>query len=197
MFTGLIQTTQNLPETIHEGRLVIANFADDIDIGESISINGVCLTVVAYDSEQIHFDLSPETLKISALSQVKRGDQINIERAMKVGDRLGGHFVQGHVDGKVCLAASDNHHDYVNLSFNQVMPEHAAYLVPKGSITLNGVSLTLNTIGPDHFSVMIIPETQRKTNLSQLNPGDWVNVEYDFLVKAIQRTMQHVQEVSQ
>ena len=107
MFTGLVQQTQQLQTGVHDGRLAIIPFADDIKQGESISINGVCLTVVEIDGSAIVFDISPETLRVTNLASLQSGDVINIERAMLASDRLGGHFVQGHVDARVRLSSVD------------------------------------------------------------------------------------------
>ncbi len=189
MFTGLVQQTQRLQAGVDNGRLEIACFANDIKRGESISINGVCLTVVDFDANKIGFDVSPETLSVTNLASLKSGDCINIERAMLASDRFGGHFVQGHVDAKVRLASIDQNHDHWVVTFDQVQSEHLGYLVEKGSVTIDGVSLTVNHIDSSGFSVTIIPETQTKTNLGSYKPDSWLNIEYDMIVKTLKRTL--------
>ena len=196
MFTGLIQQQVRLSQPLSQGVLTLPCIADDIALGESVSVNGVCLTVVSCDQTHMTFDVSPETLTKTNLAMLKADADVNIERAMRAGDRLGGHFVQGHVDACVKLVSQCQVENYWELTFGGVLEEHQPYLLPKGSVTLNGVSLTVNQIEAEGFSVMIIPETQARTNLLAISPGSLVNIEYDMLVKSIQRSMQLMQERS-
>ena len=189
MFTGLIQHTQVLQSCFNQGQLIISCFASDIRLGESISINGVCLTVVQCDQQHLVFDVSPETLRVTSLGKLKQGDTVNIERAMLASDRFGGHFVQGHVDAIVRLAKLDQLSDHWHLTFDHVQPQHQPLVIEKGSVALDGVSLTVNQRSNDSFSVMLIPETQSKTNFHAHQVGNWLNIEYDLLVKTVHQRM--------
>ncbi len=188
MFTGFIHHTGKILQinTAHDGkRFLIACDYIDLDQGESIAVNGVCLTAVDCAPNQFYCDVSPETLAVTTASQLQIADAVNLERSLRVNDRLHGHFVMGHVDQVCELAAKKLFTDYAEYTFDQVAEKNKALLVPKGSIAINGVSLTLNLITQTSFTVMLIPETLRNTNLALLQVGDWVNVEYDYLAKIV------------
>ena len=157
-------------------------------IGDSISINGVDLTVIEMSADSFSCDASLETLKRSTLGELKAGDRVNLERALAVGERLGGHMVQGHVDGAaqlVSVAAEGNAYR-MRFRFPQ---ELGRYIAMKGSITVDGISLTVAGLGDDWFEVAIIPHTWRATTLSDLKNGDRVNLEVDVLAKYVERLM--------
>lgn len=193
MFTGLVET-QGTVEHFHPdgdgNRLCIRStiFDASIQTGESIAINGVCLTVVSHELDQATFQLAPETLRRTNLGDLQPGSQVNLERALRLGDRLGGHWVQGHVDGVGTLIQRQPDRNWELLHFE--MPGALSrYVVAKGSITINGVSLTVVEVTPLQFSVALIPHTLEITNLGQLKPGDKVNLEVDILAKYVERLL--------
>lgn len=198
MFTGLIQTTARLSSVTPRAsgaatlrlRLDAPLAGAPLAIGESIAVNGICLTLTdASDPLTLVFDILLETLDRSALRAKAPGDRLNIERALRVGDPLGGHLVSGHVDGTAQLVSAAPAGPDVALTL-RLRPDHAAdilpYLFPKGSVALDGISLTLTAVdsAAATFQVHIIPHSFEKTALSALAPGDLLNVEADLLAKA-------------
>lgn len=195
MFTGLVETMGSVRSLQSEGegrRLTIdaALFGSDITLGESIAINGVCLTVVETKPGWATFQLAPETLRKSNLGNLVAGSRVNLERALRMGDRLGGHWVQGHVDGVGTVVRREADGDWEKFVF-QMSSSLARYLVAKGSITINGVSLTVVEAHDESFSVALIPHTLAITNLGQLKAGDPVNLEVDILAKYVERLITH------
>lgn len=195
MFTGLVETQGTVVSVAPEGsgqRLVLASslFGSDIQLGESIAINGVCLTVVDHGAGQAAFQLAPETLRRSNLGELKPGYAVNLERALRLGDRLGGHWVQGHVDGLATLKGRRPDGDWEMFDF-ELANDLGRYVVAKGSITLNGVSLTVAHVDDECFSVALIPHTLSITNLEALKPGMKVNVEVDILAKYVEKLVGH------
>lgn len=193
MFTGLVETQGRVKSLQPEGdgqRLVIESkiFDSDIALGESIAINGVCLTVVQHQAGQAAFQLAPETLRRSNLGEMQPGHIVNLERALRLGDRLGGHWVQGHVDGLATLQSRQPDGDWEMFVF-ELPSELGRYVVAKGSITLNGVSLTVVDVQGNQFRVALIPHTLSITNLGMLQPGMQVNVEVDILAKYVEKLM--------
>ena len=190
MFTGLVQ---GVGEVKWRGtsKLLISvpeSLADsDWEIGESISVSGVCLTLVGSESG-LQFDLSEETLMCSNLGQLGTGSKVNLERAMRVGDRFGGHIVQGHVDGTGRMVEVSEVDDTWTFRFD-LGEEAAPYLIDKGSICIEGISLTVIRPEAGAFDVAVIPHTYRETNLGDLRPGAMVNVEYDVLAKYVAKTL--------
>ena len=156
--------------------------------GESVSVNGCCLTVKSHRAENVTFDLLEETLERTNLKTLRRDSRINLERALSANARLGGHFVQGHID---CTARV--------LSFEEIENDHrlevelpsefSHYVAAKGSIAVNGISLTVAELLPSSFACWIIPHTRRHTNLDTAKPGDWVNLEFDILAKYVERIL--------
>lgn len=189
MFTGLIQacgTVASLSDFVLVVDLPLDAWqGDPIRVGESIAINGVCLTAVNLGA-QIRFDLSQETLDRSSLGALSAGSRVNLERAMRVGDRLGGHIVQGHVDGTARIVSIVHGADSSIISF-ELLGEGEQYLIDKGSITLDGISLTVVRPEGNRFETWIIPHTLKETNLSSCSVGSVVNVEFDVLAKHVER----------
>ncbi len=194
MFTGIIEelgkvaAIEQQPDAI---RLTIACYKvlSDLKRGDSISCSGTCLTAIDIDGSSFTADVMLETLKRSSLSEVKVGDVINLERAMQHETRFGGHIVQGHVDGvgEVISREKSDNWDWVRI---RIPADLMKYVVMKGSITIDGISLTVNELGDDHIAVSLIPETLEVTTLGYKQPGDKVNVEADVLAKHIERLLQ-------
>lgn len=186
MFTGIVE--QSVPVIgIADGpgfkRLTIANAWADIKGGESISINGACLTVADIQDGKLGFDVVQETLSLTNLGLLHIGDRVHVERALRVGDRIDGHFVQGHVDGTAKLLDKQFSPD-CRLRLESP-PQIAKYIIPKGSISIDGVSLTIAAIAPEHFEVALIPTTLSRTELAN-RPIHWpFNIEADVLSKTI------------
>lgn len=193
MFTGIVESTglvDSLTVTPAGGHLVLAGveFADDLVLGESVAVNGCCLTVVASGTGRVAFDLLQETLRLTNLGDLTAGDAVNLERAMRASDRLSGHFVQGHIDGTTEILAYEP--DGQDHRYTLSLPESGHRLiVPKGSITLNGISLTVAALDTDCFTAWITPHTHAVTTLRHARAGQKVNVEYDFLGKHVERLL--------
>ena len=194
MFTGLVEEMGRCEwwkRDAHSSRLGIfsSGIEKDAALGDSISVNGCCLTVTEHVGGLMVFDLLHETLNRTNLGQLVPGAGVNLERSLRVDARLGGHFVQGHVDTTISLLAKETQGADLRLDFE--MPEaFAAYIAFKGSVALNGVSLTVADLGAKSFTVWIIPHTAAHTNLGKLSVGDSVNLECDMLAKYAARIMQ-------
>lgn len=193
MFTGLIETIGELVSIERRGASgsLTAKTAlplDEIRIGDSIAINGACLTVVRKGGGAVTFDVSPETIDRTAFKNLKSGSPLNMERAMRLSDRLDGHLVSGHID---CVATVTERREVAgNIVFSFRFPaEFAKYIAAKGSVAIDGISLTVNSVGPDSFSVNIIPHTASKTTLLQKRAGDEVNIETDLLCRYLERLL--------
>jgi riboflavin synthase len=191
MFTGLIEQTASvlwIRATDRGTQLQIAaqGIAETVRTGDSIAVNGCCLTVTAHRGEQITFDLLEETLERTNLKSLRRDSLVNLERPLTANALLGGHFVQGHIDCSVpiisCEALGNDYRMEVGLP-----SEFSHYIASKGSVAINGISLTVAEILPDSFAVWIIPHTRRATNLREVQPGDRVNIELDILAKYVER----------
>lgn len=187
MFTGIIQTTGKIQKRT-DGQLVIEapEVVSDLKMGSSIAMNGACLTVVELSDTTFTADFMPETAQKTTIGDLKEGDLVNLELPMAVGERFEGHVVTGHVEGMGEMSdskADDNAH----LLTIAIPDELTKYVVPKGSITLNGISLTVIDIQDDRVTVGIIPHTWEITNLHLLNIGDKVNVETDILAKQLEK----------
>jgi riboflavin synthase len=196
MFTGLIVQRGNLvedPAPSGQGgvRLTIGLSPDlvaRLAIGDSLAVSGVCLTVTEKGPDRVAVELSPETLSRTTLAGLSRGDSVNLEPALRMGDALGGHWVQGHVDDTARVVDRRDLTDHRVLAFS-IPPDLAPFLVEKGSVTVDGVSLTVSALGPDRFEVALIPHTLEVTTLSRLAPGDSVNLEMDVLGKYVHRIL--------
>jgi riboflavin synthase len=192
MFTGLIEDT-GLIESIESGgegaRLRIATrLAAEIAGGDSVSVNGVCLTATAVGASGFETEAMNQTLEVTALGGLEAGAQVNLELAMKASDRLGGHIVQGHADG-VGVVASVEDDGFARRLRVGLGPELARYAVEKGSIALDGVSLTVSALGEDWAEVSLIPETLERTTLGKAAAGGKLNVECDVVAKYVERLM--------
>lgn len=193
MFTGIIEEIGEVrawERSGDSGRLTIAAplAVSDAKHGDSISVDGVCLTVVDQGDDWFTADVMAVSIAMSTLGDRRVGDRVDIERAAALGDRLGGHIVQGHIDGTSTLLTVTPGDAWRVLRFT-LDPEHAPLVVRKGSIAVNGVSLTVSDAGDDWFEVSLIPETLTATVLGDLSPGDRVNIETDILARHVQRLM--------
>ena len=196
MFTGLIETQGKVIQMQAEGQgrrllLSVPKPVSDSSVGGSIAINGACLTVVERTEDILHFQVGPETLQRTNLGELQPGDAVNLERPLAVTDRLDGHFVQGHVDGLGSIAERVRQGDW-ELVWFFCPPELTAQMVPKGSVAVDGVSLTLVQVGADRFSVALIPHTLTHTTLGFKGPGDSVNIETDILAKYVHKHLSGV-----
>jgi riboflavin synthase len=198
MFTGIVETTGSVL-AINSGSdssqitFAAPGVLADAQIGASIAVNGVCLTVTQFDRDSFTADLMDETLKRSALGSLNLGDSVNIERAMPLSGRLGGHIVQGHVDAVATVRSIESREDWTLITFD-LPPDIARYVVEKGSITVSGVSLTVVKVSEPAetqpwFSVSLIPTTLRDTTLGMVGVGSEVNLEVDALAKYVERIL--------
>jgi riboflavin synthase len=194
MFTGLVREVGEVVWLRRSGQAVQLlikgpRTASRVRIGESVAVNGCCLTVTAQRDGQCMFDLLEESLERTNFGRVKPGTAVNLERALRVEGRLGGHFVQGHVDCTAEVLAIEEKGPDLRLDI--ALPvEFARYVAYKGSVAINGVSLTVAEVGPTSFSVWIIPHTLDNTNLGDLEVGDLVNLEFDILAKYVERLLE-------
>jgi len=192
MFTGLIERTGRVKSAARaRGATVIeieAGPGFEVSPGDSVAIDGLCLTAVSAQGGILRFEASPESLSRSTLKDLKPGSRVNLERALKLGDRLGGHMVTGHVDaaGKIMDSKSQGGFTAVTVS---APPEVMELLAPKGSVALDGISLTINEVSAGAFKVMVIPETLKRTTLGDKRPGQAVNLETDLIAKYVARLM--------
>lgn len=193
MFTGLIEEVGKVAAIDRIGagaRLQVATGLplDEIRMGDSVAVNGVCLTVVQRGAGRLAFDVSPETMERTTFKGLRPGSFVNLERALRVGDRLGGHLVSGHVD---CLAVVRERREVSgNYLFSFHLPARSArYLIEKGSVAIDGISLTVNLVSDEGFSVNIIPHTAECTTLRFRKAGDEVNIETDLIGKYVERLL--------
>jgi riboflavin synthase len=187
MFTGIIEYTAavlGVADGPSFRRLTLATDWPDLKGGESIAINGVCLTVAEIGNGELGFDVIQETLRRTNLGLLKGGDRVHVERSLRLGDRLDGHFVQGHIDGVATLTKRIANEKETRLVL-EATPELAPYLIPKGSVALDGVSLTVAAVDGQHFEVALIPTTLQRTMLGQREPGWPINLETDILSKTV------------
>jgi riboflavin synthase len=197
MFTGLVQslgTIRSATDDGHGGRNLTVHepaVAPQLALGESVAINGVCLTVVRSDAETFDFQVGPETVQRTTLGTLQPGGRVNLERALRAGDRIGGHFMTGHVDcvGKVLSRTTEGGWETVWFEYPKLFDD---LLVVKGSVAVDGVSLTLVDVEPTKFSVMLIPHTLASTTLGAKRVGDTVNLECDLLAKHVQKLVRNL-----
>jgi riboflavin synthase len=199
MFTGIVtdvgQVVAVRPRAEGLSRMVIACNYERASIveGASIACAGICLTVVGIGEAEGHtwvaFDAAAETLRLTTAGRWQEGTRLNLERALRVGDELGGHIVAGHVDGIAAVVAREDFTDMAHMAF-RVPGELSRYIAAKGSVTLDGVSLTVNEVARDTFAVMIIPHTLKVTTLGALEAGDEVNIEIDMMARYAERLLE-------
>ncbi len=193
MFTGIIEElgTVALLEIRDNGariRIAASLVTEDTKNGDSIAVNGVCLTALDVSADGLSADVSQETLDRSTLGGLNEGSRVNLERAVTPITRLGGHIVQGHVDGRGEFISSEQNGDFYTVRIG-FPPELARYFVYKGSVAVEGISLTIAALAETHFDIAVIPKTWELTNLSLLKPGDAVNLEADVIAKYVERMM--------
>jgi len=190
MFTGLVEAVGELVErkrTIGGFRLRIGTpLAAELAPGDSLAVNGVCLTVIVAEHGEVHADVGPETARVTTLGGIEPGSAVNLERPLRADSRVGGHFVQGHVDavGHIEELRQQSEFHWITVSFP---PELAPFLVHKGSIAVDGISLTVAGLGVDRFDVQLVPFTMAHTNLSRVQVRDRVNLECDMVGKYVVR----------
>lgn len=195
MFTGIIEEIGTMRHVAANGpslelTIEASKVLEDIHIGDSIAVNGVCLTVVRFDSRSFTADVMPETYRMTTLSELSPGGKVNLERAMLAGGRYGGHIVQGHIDGIGVIRSRTREHNAVVFAIEPADPLQLKYIVPRGSIAIDGISLTVVSVDDRSFTVSIIPHTLAETVLADKHPGDRVNLETDILGRYIERLMQ-------
>ncbi|HUW18058.1 MAG TPA: riboflavin synthase [Sedimentisphaerales bacterium] len=196
MFTGLIEAVCPVASVRRRGggmelTVDLGRLAEDAAIGDSIAINGVCLTISRLKGSLASFDLSGETLAKSTLGKLQVSAMVNVELALKATDRLGGHIVQGHIDGIATIKRIDKQGQFADITF-AVGPELLDVMVVKDSVAVNGISLTITDVGKDCFSAALIPETLNKTTLGKARMGDLVNIEVDIIAKLIKKQLEKV-----
>jgi len=193
MFTGIIEDKGRVLKVEYRGqekRLTIGlpPHLTEVQLGDSINVNGVCLTVARKGQQSIELDLSKETLQRSALGELKQGDEVNLERALRLSDRLGGHIVNGHIDGVGVIIEKKKERDFLQLTIR--IPESVSkYVVQKGSIAIDGISLTVNEYHGGEIRLTLIPYTIEKTTLVDKKVGDRLNVEADILGKYVEKLL--------
>ena len=201
MFTGIIQGKGTIFETRPAGGGLVVGLEADFELtepqeGESIAVNGVCLTARGIRGRRFQADVSPESLARTNLGRLAVGSIVNLERALRLSDRLGGHLVSGHVDGISELLGKENHGSFTIFSFT-VPAGQGRYIIRKGSITIDGISLTVNSVDDKTFSVSIIPHTMAVTTLGRLSPGGAVNIEVDIIGKYVEKLLTHAPDPKQ
>jgi riboflavin synthase len=189
MFTGLVREVGTVA-SMEDGRLVVDApvTAQGVQLGDSIAIDGVCLTVVACDDSSLSFDAVPETLARTALGTLDQGSRVNLEPALRAGDALGGHYVQGHVDGVGAVRSVEPEGEGKRVRFD-APAELLKYIVEKGSIAVQGTSLTVAVVDETGFEVALIPHTLQETTLGELEPEQPVNLETDVLAKYVEKLL--------
>lgn len=200
MFTGIVEeigTIKNIQKGKHSAVLIIQakTVLEDLKVGDSIAVNGICFTAISFDSNSFSADVMHETLNRSSLAQLKRGSYVNLERAMPVNGRFGGHIVAGHVDGvgKIIKIEKDDTAIWYTIKAESSI---LRYIIQKGSIAVDGVSLTVAQVSSDWFSVSTIPHTNAKTILSKYKVGDIVNLENDMIGKYVEKLLKNEQSKS-
>ena len=196
MFTGIIESVGEVVSVSANAEfarieLRVGEWAADVKLGDSVAINGACLTVAAMKGENLSFDAVRETLDCTCIGDLRKGARVNLERAMSASGRLDGHIVQGHVDATGCVRKLVRHGDDVQL-FVECPAEFSDLLVEKGSVAIDGVSLTVVGVDSQGFDVVLIPHTLRETNLGEREPGQRVNLEADILGKYMRKYLERM-----
>jgi riboflavin synthase len=200
MFTGLVEDIGTIKsnQTNPAGKRIIIETAlptEEIKLGDSVAIDGVCLTVVQIENKRLHFDVSQESLSRSTLGEKKVSDPVHLERALRLSDRLGGHIVQGHVDGVGQITKLTPCGDATQIDFSCPV-KVGKYLIEKGSVAIDGISLTVNERSNEGFSVVLIPHTLEKPNLGAKGLGGKVNLKIDLIAKYVERLLSNTQQSS-
>lgn len=193
MFTGLVEEMGRVETVLRRGRIVelfisASKVVEDLRVGDSIAVNGACLTATRVEPNGFWAELSPETISRTTLGQLRPGDPVNLERPLRLGDRLGGHLVLGHVD-EVGVILGMREMGGSKVMSVRVSPQGMRYIVEKGSVCVDGVSLTVAAVGESSFEVALIPHTLAVTTLGLRKPGDEVNVEFDIIGKYVERLL--------
>ncbi|SFK92733.1 riboflavin synthase alpha chain [Paenibacillus sp. 1_12] len=196
MFTGIIEEIGSMRSISRQGQAMILSIGasrilEDVHLGDSIAVNGVCLTVVQYDGSSITVDVMPETFRRTTLRKLHTGEPVNLERAMAAGGRFGGHIVQGHVDSIGTITSRTTEQNAVVYEIEPEDTDILKYMIPHGSITIDGISLTLVHVTDQRFTVSIIPHTLAQTVLQYKKPGNEVNLEADVLGKYMEKLLSH------
>jgi riboflavin synthase len=196
MFTGLIETICTVKSIRQTGESMVLTIdlgllANESKTGDSIAVNGACLTINKLQGSLANFDVSAETLAKSTLGKLTPSSEVNIERSLKANDRFGGHFVLGHVDGTATVNVIDKTGEFANIKFT-TKAELLDVIIPKGSVAVDGISLTIATVDQNGFGVSIIPETMKRTTLGRAKIGDCVNIETDIIVKTIKKQLNEI-----
>ena len=194
LFTGIIEEVGNIRSITPTGsgsRLTFFASAilGDIELGASVAVNGCCLTAVDFGDDWWAADAVPETMNRTGLGQLKEGDPVNLERPLQSSGRFGGHIVQGHIDGTTTIERIENQDDGSYLFAFALKSEWEQYVCHKGSVSIDGISLTVASVSQDNFEIAVIPHTWSSTNLSNLTEGDLVNIEVDILAKYVERQL--------
>ncbi len=195
MFTGLVEEIGDVADLVPDGdgirlRIRASTVTTDIEMGASIAINGVCLTAVDFDDASLTVHAVPETMERTNLGTLASGSPVNLERSVRASDRLGGHIVQGHVDATTTITRIDSYDDDSWRYHFALGADLAPYVVEKGSITVDGISLTIASLSEDEFSIAVIPHTAEVTTLGKRSVGDTVNIEVDVLAKYVERQLE-------
>ena len=191
MFTGIVSETGKVESISRKGlsfslKVKCKNVNKDLEMGDSVAVNGVCLSVVGKFPESATFDVVKNTFNITNLKRLKKGDPVNLEGSLKMGDKLSGHMVTGHIDGERLIKANKNTPDGWMIEVAALAGDEK-YLVPKGAVAVDGVSLTIGDLFPGSFRVFLIPHTLKNTTFELKKAGDYVNVEFDILAKYAER----------
>ncbi|MHB8621677.1 MAG: riboflavin synthase [Chloroflexota bacterium] len=194
MFTGIVEELGRVAEVTREGstfRLTVEGerVMDGLAVDESVAVNGTCLTVVALADRRFSVDVAPETARLSNVGQLEAGERVNLERSVSMSTRLGGHYVQGHVDGMAELVSRQAEGNSQVLAFRLLDAGLGRYIVMKGYVAVDGISLTTTTVGAEGFGVALIPHTASLTTLGFRRPGDRVNIEVDIIGKYVERLL--------
>ena len=197
MFTGIVSGFASIKSVKDKGSfwaisVDLGEFKEGLEIGASVSLDGVCLTVVSIDGNIVHFDIIEETLNRTTLGKIKAGHKVNVERSLKVGDELGGHILSGHVLTTAKIMEKVENEGSVNLLIEN-RAEFSDYILQKGYVAIDGMSLTIGTVTEDYFSLHIIPETLRITTINSKSEGDRVNIEIDSRTQAIVDTIRNME----
>ncbi|GAF65380.1 riboflavin synthase subunit alpha [Bacillus sp. TS-2] len=198
MFTGIIEEKGKIEALQRNGNAMVMTIKAskvivDVHLGDSISINGVCLTVVSFNHHHFSVDIMPETIYSTSLEGLKKGDEVNLERAMSANSRFGGHIVSGHVDGVGTILSKKREHNAVYFQIS-VKDSLSRYIIPKGSVAVDGISLTVFDVKDNIFTISIIPHTLQETILGSKQMGDIVNIECDIIGKYVERMLGIKQE---